>query len=437
MKRLILTFLLLSVFLAARSQLYFPPNTPGIWDTLSPTTLGWCQHKIDSLYQFLDSSDTKAFILLKDGKIVLEQYFNGHTAGDFWYWASAGKTLTATLVGIAQQEGLLHISDTSRHYLGQGWTNCSPGQEEKITIWHQLTMTSGLDDAAPDPYCTLDTCLNYLAEAGTRWAYHNAPYTLLDSVLETATGLSLNQYTNLKVKAVTGMDGLFFPQGYNNLFISTPRSMARFGLLILNRGTWDGIPILFDSVYFNAMTISSQNLNEAYGYLWWLNGTNSFMLPQSQIVFPGSLFPNAPADMISALGKDGQMLNVVPSQNLVWLRMGEAPSTTFAPFLLNNEIWEFVNDLACNPVETYQYPATHTNWVLYPNPVRDVAHLQRSGETSISTEYALYNGMGKLTRKGVISGADFRLDMSNMPEGCYYLILSSGEGRQGIHFIKQ
>ena len=298
-------------------------------------------------------------------------------------------------------------------------------------------MTSGLDDAVSDPYCTLDTCLNCLADAGSRWAYHNAPYTLLDSVVESATGLSLNQYTNLKVKTLTGMDGLFFPQGYNNLFISTARSMARFGLLILNRGSWDGIPVLSDTAYFNQMTSPSQNLNEAYGYLWWLNGQNSFMLPQSQFVFPGSLFPNAPADMISALGKDGQILNVVPSQNLVWLRMGESPSTSPVPFLLNDEIWELVNHLPCTPVETYQYSLPQEEWVLYPNPVTDQANLTRRGETYNPTEYILYNGLGTLTKRGIISGADFRLDMNNMPTGCYYLVLSSGERRQGIHFVKR
>jgi CubicO group peptidase (beta-lactamase class C family) len=93
------------------------------------------------------------------------------------------------MTGIAQQEGHLSISDTTSNYLGQGWTICTPQQEEKITIRHQLTMTSGLKDDVPDHYCTLDTCLIYQADAGARWAYHNGPYTLLDSVIEVATGL--------------------------------------------------------------------------------------------------------------------------------------------------------------------------------------------------------------------------------------------------------
>ena len=85
---------------------------------------------------------------------------------------------------------------------------------EVITIRHQLTMTTGLDDEVTDPYCTDDTCLIYKAEAGTRWAYHNAPYTLLDQIMETTTGLTLNQYTSQKIKTITGMTGLFVPSGF-------------------------------------------------------------------------------------------------------------------------------------------------------------------------------------------------------------------------------
>ena len=56
-------------------------------------------------------------------------------------------------------------------------------QEDKVTIWHQLTMTSGMIDAGALFECTDKSCLQYKADAGTRWAYHNAPYTLLENVI--------------------------------------------------------------------------------------------------------------------------------------------------------------------------------------------------------------------------------------------------------------
>lgn len=349
-----MVFMLFLFAASVSAQSYFPPNNSSEWDTLSPSNFDWCPDKIDSLYGFLDEANSKSFILLKDGKIVLEQYFDEHTDSSYWYWASAGKTLSSFLLGIAQEEGFLNINDTTSDYLGSGWTYSSPEEEEKITIWNQLTMTSGLDDGVSNPFCTDDSCLIYLAEPETRWAYHNAPYTLLRPVLENATGQGINIYANQRLLNPIGMDGIFSYVGYDNVFSSTTRSMARFGLLIQNNGEWDGTQILSDENYFSQMVNTSQALNESYGYLWWLNGKSSFMLPGTQFVFDGSLFPNAPNDVIAALGKNGQIINVVPSENMVWIRMGNATSTELVETNLNIGIWNYINDLSCvSTVESF------------------------------------------------------------------------------------
>ncbi|MBW7867496.1 MAG: serine hydrolase [Brumimicrobium sp.] len=407
-------------------SLYFPPTTGNTWDTISPQTLGYCQSKIDSLYDFLESENTKAFILLKDGKIVLEKYFGTHTQTTPWQWASAGKTITAFMVGIAQQDGLLSISDTTSTYLGQGWTDCTPTQEEKITIKHQLSMTSGLDDGVPDHFCTLDTCLIYKADAGTRWAYHNGPYTLLDEVIENATGQTLNSYTTQKLKNPTGMTGTFVSVGYNNVFFSNARSMARFGLLILNNGNWNGNQIMTDNAYFNQMVTTSQNLNKSYGYLWWLNGKQSYMVPGLQVVIPGTLIPNAPSDMISAMGKGGQFLNVVPSENLVWIRMGEEPNNSLVPFLLNDDIWEYVNDLQCASTgidnEVYQ-----NNFVqLFPNPSNEMVSLKSDKEIS---KVRIYDVRGQLVKTENTATKEISISIKELQSGFYFVCVSLTDGK--------
>ena len=136
----------------------------------------------------------------------------------------------------------------------------------------------------------------------SQWYYHNAPYTILDEVIEAATATTLNQYFSQKVRIPIGMNGAFFPVEENNVYFSTPRSMARFGLLMLNEGSWGNTPIMTDSTYFNEMINTSQDLNLSYGYLWWLNGKTSYHLPQTQLQFNGTLIPSAPADMYCALG---------------------------------------------------------------------------------------------------------------------------------------
>jgi hypothetical protein len=91
------------------------------------------------------------------------------------------------------------------------------------------------------------------------------------------------------------------------------------------------------------MVTASQNLNKSYGYLFWLNGKESFMVPESQLIIPGSLTPNAPDDMFSGIGKNGQYVSVIPSKSMVLIRMGEDPSSVPVPFLFLNDIWGKLN----------------------------------------------------------------------------------------------
>lgn len=410
--------------------MYFPPTTGNSWDTLSPSSLGWCQDKIDTLLNFLDSKNTKAFIVLKDGKIVIEHYFDTFTVDSLWYWASAGKSLTSFLVGMAKQDGFLNLSDSTSQYLGSGWTICPPAKEGMITVLDQLRMTSGLNDLVPDNYCTDDTCLEYLADAGTRWAYHNAPYTLLDGVIENSTGQALNLYLLNKVKTPTGMTGNYYPSGYNSLFISIPRSMARFGLLMLNHGNWDGNQIMTDTTYYNEMINTSQNLNPSYGYLWWLNGKPSYLVPGLQIPFPGPLMPHAPLDMYSALGKNGQFINIVPSQNLVLVRMGDAPGVGEVPFLFNDSIWERMQDVMCGTTDINSNADRISMSEIYPNPTSGNLFIQ----SDLNSNYRILNLLGVEVLNGEFSKGENKLDLTRLNNGIYFI--QSGREAQKILLLK-
>lgn len=355
MKRLSILFLLLASSCdkdePAPEARYFPPLSGTEWENVTPASLGWNEAALVDLRTFLQASNSRALLVLHNGKLVIEEYlgkeFNGTTdfsATSNWYWASAGKTLTAALVGIADAKGELKLDDKSAKYLGTGWTSLTTAQEDKITVRHQLTMTSGLDDAVANPDCTAKACLQFKAEPGTRWAYHNAPYTLLDGVIASATGKTLNAYASEHVLTKTGMVGSFIKTGDNNVFYSTARTFARFGLLLLNEGKWDQTEVIPAS-YLATMTTSSQTLNHSYGYLTWLNGKASYMIPKFQTVFSGSVSPNAPADMFAAMGKNGQIVNVVPSKNLVVVRMGDVPDTSLVPFLFQDDLWEQLNKI--------------------------------------------------------------------------------------------
>jgi len=344
---------LLSIFISCSNEdtstpspmeeaMYFPPNNTTTWETKTPESLGWNTANIATLYTYLSDKHTKGFIVLHNGKIVMEQYFNGHSSTSLWYWASAGKTLTSTVTGIAEQEGFLNVNNKVSDYLGTGWTSATLAKENLITCKHLLSMNSGLDDAAGDDVSPAN--LQYVADAGTRWAYHNV-YVKLQDVVAQATGQTWNNYFNTKLRDKIGMsiNGGWIPNGDLSVYWSNTRSMARFGLLALANGNWNGTQII-NSTYLNNATNTSQTINQAYGYLWWLNGKSSYHLPQTQLQFNGSIIPSAPSDMYCALGKNDQKIYVVPSKKLVIIRMGEvADGVNFALSDFDEVLWQKIN----------------------------------------------------------------------------------------------
>lgn len=326
--------------------MYFPPIGKDSWETTTPASLGWKQENISGLVKYLKDKHTRAFIVLVNGRIVMEEYLNGHKRWKPWYWASAGKTLTATTFGITQQDGLVNVESPVSTYLGEGWTSAPAEKEKLITCQNLLTMTSGIDDAIGNEV-TPDK-LKFKADAGTRWAYHNI-YVKLQDVIAKTSGKSWDNYFETALKDKIGMSGRWM-DGRGQLeafsiYWSNARSMARFGLLALNKGNWEGKQIV-NKAYFEQMVSPSQNINKSYGYLWWLNGKESYHLPGSQTEFKGALIPNAPADTYMALGKNDQKIYVILSKNMVIIRMGEsANNKNFALSNFDNELWEKINSV--------------------------------------------------------------------------------------------
>jgi CubicO group peptidase (beta-lactamase class C family) len=322
-------------------SMYFPPNTGTAWETTSISSLGWNQNAVQPLKDYLIQKNTKSFMILVNGRIVMEEYFNGHTSTSSWQWNSAGKTLVTTTTGIAQQEGLLNINNKASQYLGAGWTSEPIEKENLITSRHLLTMTSGIDDGSE---LVVKSNLTYLADAGTRWSYHNVFQKLMD-VVAGASNQDFESYFNAKLRNRIGMEGYWNNGVIFRVYHSNTRSMARFGLLALNKGKWNNEEIINEPFFVESIS-SSQNINPSYGYLWWLNGKASYMVPGGQTVYQGFLVPNASADMYAAMGAEDQRIYVIPSKNMVVIRMGNASdpaNPNFAVSGFDNELWQKIN----------------------------------------------------------------------------------------------
>jgi len=85
-----------------KESIYFPTISSEMWDTKSLSDIGCNETNLQPLLDFLEDKNNKGFIMLHNGKIIVEAYMNGHNEASPWYWASAGKTLTTAVTGIAQ-----------------------------------------------------------------------------------------------------------------------------------------------------------------------------------------------------------------------------------------------------------------------------------------------------------------------------------------------
>jgi CubicO group peptidase (beta-lactamase class C family) len=304
--------------------MYFPPLAGDDWSTVSAAGLGYDSAALRGALDWAGSQKSTAVVVLWRGRIVAERYWQGWTIAKDSIIASAGKTVSAFLVGQLQEQGRVRITQTVSSLVGNGWSR-SPGTEGRITVQQLLSMSSGLDDS-----------LKFVAEPGTRFYYNNPAYYQTFDVMLRAAGQA--------VTSTAAMNALSRSQLFDRIGMRTAgwipnldtgelgfvlscsaRDMARFGLLLLNRGRWDGTPILGDTAYLRAMTSSSTEHNPSYGYLTWLNGKAQHRIPGPYALptLTGPIIPSAPSDLWAALGKGDKKIYVSPSLELVVVRHGQ------------------------------------------------------------------------------------------------------------------
>jgi CubicO group peptidase (beta-lactamase class C family) len=306
-------------------------------------------------YDYLYKNNTSSFLVSEKGKIVLDQEFKiqkslkpksimfsnllqhgfvqNRSQEDV---ASVQKSFISILIGIAQQKEILDIDNSVSSYIGK-WTLLEVEKENLITVRNLLTMTSGLD-----------ADLNYLSKPDSQWLYNSRAYSQLIYVLEKISGLQINDLSSQWLFRELKMQNTFWkerkkgPMGFSKDsakygLITTAKDLLKFGEFILNSREIETNNIISDIDFFDDSFSKSQNLNEAYGYLWWLNNSTSFMTWDKGLS-SGNLLPKAPKETIFALGLGSRVLAIVPSRDLVLVRLGSFPNDPN----FNNNLWEYI-----------------------------------------------------------------------------------------------
>lgn len=275
-----------------------------------------------------DSLKTVAFLVVKNDTIVYEQYqppYNEHSYSNSF---SMAKSVVNILIGIAYKEGLIKSLDTPVYeYLPE----FKDGEKSKITIRHCLMMASGLnfqeEYAGPFNHTTesyygtdlrkLIRKLKVVTPPGKVHNYKGSDPLILSFILNKVTKKTLSEYMSEKLwTPLNATDNALWSLDKKNgdeksycCLNSNARDFARIGLLYLHKGNWKGKQIV-DTNYV-LQSIEPLNLPdekgekaEYYGYMWWL------MNYKNEKVF-------------YARGILGQYIIVVPSKNIVMVRLGE------------------------------------------------------------------------------------------------------------------
>ncbi|WP_298397389.1 serine hydrolase [Flavobacterium sp.] len=266
---------------------------------------------------------TRSLIVLYKGKIIAEKYADGFDENSKILGWSMTKSLTATYFGILQKQGKFDIMKPAPI---AEWKN---DERAKITTNDLLHMNSGLEweenyskicDATRMLFVEEDMTKSQInkplvGKPNNSWNYSSGTTNLLSGILRNQFKTHQEYldfwYSSLLDKigmhsAIVEVDmkGNFVGSSYG---WATTRDWAKFGLLYLNKGNWNGEQI-FDESWAKYVATPTNSSNGNYGGQFWLNA--------------GGKFPNAPKDMYYASGFQGQMIAIFPSNDLVIVRMG-------------------------------------------------------------------------------------------------------------------
>jgi CubicO group peptidase (beta-lactamase class C family) len=307
-----------------------PAATGDGWATSSLSREGVDPVTINALMNAILSGDlpnVHSVLLVKDGKLVLEEYFNGYGRETQQIIASVTKSITSILVGIAIDKQMIAGVDEKVYaffpgHQGTRWID----QNYAITLKHVLTMTAGLDwdeTSFPHPHLNnpntgMYTCehpLDYIfnkqqtGSPGNLYNYNSGLTVILGAIIKNTSGLYADEFAEQYLFGPLGIsdthwlchpDGTVFTNG--DLFLK-PRDMAKIGCLMLHGGKWKNRRIVTQK-WVRESTREYVDTFKGYGYGYqWRRGS--------------TLICNQKVEAFWASGTGGQKIYVFPELDLV------------------------------------------------------------------------------------------------------------------------
>lgn len=276
------------------------------------------------------ASETRAVVIVHKGKLVAERYADGYDQNSRLPAWSMTKCITGSLIGVLVKQKKLNIYDPAPI---AGWQHTD---KKTITIQHLLRQCSGL--RYKENYNGPSEAMNMLFKKGnmaayisglplihppgTVFNYSSGNSNLLSRIIRNSIGENSYQafpYTEFLYK--TAMYSAQLEPDASGTYVgssfcyATARDFARFGLLYINHGKWNNEQVLPEEWIKEAAQPYTADARQQYGYHFWLNGF-------TDAAQKTRIFPSAPADMYYAAGYGSQRIYIIPSKELIVVRLG-------------------------------------------------------------------------------------------------------------------
>jgi CubicO group peptidase (beta-lactamase class C family) len=322
------------------------------WSHKEPSDSGINATALEALYSELTKDphpDLKGIVVVRDGRLASEHYFNGDSVDTLHDIRSATKSITSLLMGIAIQKGLIHsVNDSIALYL----PGLPKDGKEKITIKDLLNMRSGLDANDDDPSTpgnedNLDKSSDWVRTIyavpmkdapGAKYNYCSINAFLTGAITENASHMSLDEFAKLNLFTPLGIHNYSWRHvpvnritGQGNLSLTT-RDLAAVGALVLNEGLVNGLRIV-NNAWITTSLASQVAISESdpyadfYGYMWY---TKAEPIGDHKV------------DVYFASGNGGNKIYVVPSFHMVIAITSSAYSTHYGQHRSQDILWKIL-----------------------------------------------------------------------------------------------
>jgi CubicO group peptidase (beta-lactamase class C family) len=283
-------------FFQSPSTSYWPTDE---WLNSTPEEQGMDSSRLNELKDYIEkyySRTMDSLIIVRNGYIILEEYPSGLNPDTLHILHSVTKSFTSALIGIAiKQELIKNVNQKVLDFFpNRSIANLSP-EKQNMTLEHLLTMTTGFqwnewqysyEDNRNDLIRAINSgdFVQFMLDLpmgstpGTVWTYCTGASHLLSAIIEAVSNKSTLTFAQEYLFGPLGITDVYWQYDSQHVYYGgsalhlNPRDMAKFGLLFLNNGSWDGQQIIPSDWIFNSTSTIYHQFSEeynGYGYQWW------------------------------------------------------------------------------------------------------------------------------------------------------------------------